>query len=261
MTVVLYGERELLLRAIGDAQLVIAEDVGITKGSDLDVRWRQRTLKTRALAVLDPPEPVKGFRPIDGNFLLFAKDKVPAAWARWAQAHNIKPSAREFPAPENMAAYLASDKSLVRFSPAAAEWYTRVIGTSPLRMDTEMRKLILLGRQSVELDELLELLGSQHDIKAERILRALGTAKALELALEVPVKRAIPLMTYLDKALENRKSGWGLMLKTIRIGADRLQYDYWTGVQMFVHACYKSQQGADQLSTAVTLMEAANVVR
>jgi hypothetical protein len=261
MTQILFGERELLVRAIGDAQLIVAPDEGMVKGQELRLRWAQRSLKPKPLAIMDPPEPLKGFNPIDGYFLLFTKDKLPAAWGRWAQANKITPVAKLFPSEDQMRGYLASGKAPVKFTPDAAEWYTRVVGTSPMRLDSELRKILLLGRQHVDLNELLDLIGTQEEMKAEHILKALGTRRALDLAREVPDKRSIPLMAYLDKALENRKNGWSLLLKAIRIGADRKRYSYWTGVQLFVHACYRIEHGSNQVSVALELLEAANVVK
>lgn len=260
MTQILFGERELLIRAIGDVQLIIPEDEGLTTGIALATRWQQRTLKPRPIAVLNPPDPTKRFVPITGHFVLFDKAKVPAAWLRWAQTHKIVPVEKSFPTEGQMVAYLTGGSVGVTFTTEAAEWYTRVIGTSPMRMSNEVRKLLLLGRESVTLDELLDLIAIQEDVKAERILRSLGTKRSLKLAQEVPEDRAIPLIAYLDRALEHRKDGWWLMLKTIRIGADRLQYSYWAGVQVFVHACYKGEKG-DKLSLALQLLSAASMVK
>lgn len=261
MTTILYGQRELLVRAIGDAQLIIADEVGIDKGSDLEMRWRQRTLKPKPLAIMDPPKPTKKFCPIDGYYLLFSDTKLPIDWTRWAEHYGITPVLRDFPPAAAMAAFLASDKALVRFSPDAAEWYTRVMGTSPMRLDSEVRKLILLGRERVELNELLDLIGDPSHVQAEHILRNLGKSQAIALAQKVPIKQAIPLMVYLGRALENRKSGWALMLSVIRLGADRLKYDYWTGVQMFMHACYEAEKKGNQALVTLELMEAADVVK
>ena len=92
-------------------------------------------------------------------------------------------------------------------------------------------------------------------MKAERINRTLGTAQACKLALLVDPKRAIPLMGYLTKSLEMRRSGWWLALQVVKKAGMDKRFDFWTGVQIFTHYCYQANQpGAGEMDLLLDLM-------
>jgi hypothetical protein len=240
MTQIIYGERELILRAVEHAEVLVADDVGLTSSSCLETRWRQKSFSKKPLAIMNPPEPGKKLRPVEGYFILFDKTKIPKAWLDWASKNKVQTVPKFYPEPDQMKAYLTS-KSPVKFSSEAAEWYTRVVGTSPIRMETELAKLLLLSKTSVDLTTLLTCIAGEETLKAERVLATLGTKEAIRLAKSVPPEKSIGLLAYLQKAIEHRHNEWGLYLKIVWLGANKKQYDYWTGVQIFAHLCYKSK--------------------
>jgi hypothetical protein len=261
MTQVLYGDREALLRLIGDARFVSASDEKLDK-HQLESLWRRRRVGVREnLAILNPPEPTKNFTPRAGSFLLFEKDKVPAAWQRWCEAAHIKPIACPPLDEKFVQAALTGGVDNVEFTKEAAGWYSAMAGTSLARMENELAKLALLGVTKVSKSKAVELIGGEEAVKAEKILRALGTQEALVLAQQVEPKKAIPLIVYLTKATENRTGSQHLALKAIRRGGDLVRFDYWTGVQMFVHYCYNlNRRGADEASLLLALLATCGVV-
>lgn len=259
MTQIIYGERELIIRAVENAEVLVADEVGLTSTSAFETRWRQKSFKKKALAILNPPDPGKKLSPMAGYFVLFDKPKLPKAWLEWATKHRVTVIPKFYPEPDQMQGYLMN-KSPVKFTQEAAAWYVRVVGTSPMRMEAEIKKLLMIGKESVDLETLLLCIASEETLKAERILNALGTKEAIKLATLVPPEKAVGLLAYLQKALEYRHSEWGLFLKTIWLGANQKRYDYWTGIQMFVHACYKSKKES-KVDVALELYELANVVK
>lgn len=257
MTQIIYGERELVTRAVENVEILVAEDAGIINTSILETRWRQKSLKAQPLAILNPPEPGKKFKPIPGYFLLFDKPKLPKAWLDWATKNKLKVTPKFYPEEDQMKAYLVT-VSPVKFTPEAAAWYVRFIGTSPARMEAELAKLVLLGKKEVDLQTILSCAASEETSKAERILMALGTKEAIKLVAKVPPEKAISLMAYLQKATENRHNEWGLLLKLIWAGANKKRYDYWTGIQMFAHLCYKSKT-SNKIDLTLEVYRLANV--
>lgn len=258
MTTLLFGDRELMVRMIGSARLLVASDEALDKAG-FESLWRRRSLRPQPLAILNPPEPSKVVTPVAGNFLLFEK-RVPAAWGRWATAHRLKPTELATLEPNFIQAALQHGSDIVRFTPDAAEWYVRIIGCSLSRMELELAKFERLGVTKVDLKTALTHIGGHEDMKAERILKALGTPQVLKLGLQVETKKAIPLMAYLQKSLEFRKNDWSTAVRVVRKGGDNKRFDYWTGVQMFLHHTLLPSGSPREIDAMLALMNAAGVV-
>lgn len=266
MTQILRGERDLLVRSVQGMKVVVANAADVeTDKHAFDQIWRRTSFKPEPLAVLNPPKEItKHIKPRPGYVLLFAEDylhggKMPAAWVRWATEHGIAVKALAHPTAEMTAQVLTSGVTGITFTPGAAEWYIRVVGTSQARLETELSKLVVSGITHVDREKIVLLVGGVEDLKAERLLKALGTPAACKLALDVPVKKAIPLMVYLDRALAHRKNSWALALSTIRKGGDLKRYTYWTGVQMFAHYCLRTVERASPEQMADDLIELSDL--
>ncbi len=261
---IMFGDRELMVSLVGDAQLLVASEDDITD-KNLDTVWRQLSIKRRPMAILNPPNEVpKDFAPRKGCFLLFEenarfKDGIPAAWYKWAKTNAVEVVPVRKATEDGTVKYLIEGMLGITFTKEAAAWYARVVGTSLLRMQVEHDKLRSLGLARVGLDQTIEIIGGTEEVRADKINRALGTPEACKLALEVDPKRAIPLIGYLTKALEMRKSTWWLALQVVKKGAMDKRFDFVTGVQVFTQYCYRTNQQKDQMGPMLELMQLCGV--
>lgn len=243
MTVILFGERELMLAQAPTQRVVVCPDESIEKGSQLELPWRQNSLRPCTVAFIDPPDPVKAITPRPDRVLMLpGEPRKP--WKEWAAKHNIPMQACQHPPANQFVYMLTSGASGITFTEDAAEWYARMVGTSRIRLENELIKFAVMGKTRVTREMVITLIGGFEDLKADRVLKALGTARACKLALEVTEKRAMPLLGYFDKALQHRKNSWWLAVHYVREGMIAKMLTPWSAVQVFVQYCYETQNSS-----------------
>lgn len=248
MTKLLHGNRELLVASTGVARLVVFSDGELTDRDFIGI-WHRRKLKPEPLAILNPPaKPPVGLKPVAGHYLLFDVEHksygqgLTKEWNAWARSNKLHvETLRDLP-PRLLEESFTSGMFGVTFTEEAAEWYTRVVGTSLQRQQRELDKLLLAGVSHVDLDTALHVIGGQEETKAERILKSLGTRLACTLVLEVSNNNAYRLFTYLEIPLRNRKSPWVIGLLALRRALEIKTLEAQSALQLFAQYCYKSKQ-------------------
>lgn len=264
MTKLLHGNRELLVASTGLARLVVFSDGELSDKEFVGI-WQRRKLKPEPLAVLNPPtKPPAGLLPVKGHYLLFDNEHKSYAqgltkeWNAWARSHKLQVETLRDLQPRLLEESFTSGMFGVTFTEEAAEWYTRVVGTSLQRQQRELDKLLLAGVTEVDLDTALAVIGGQEETKAERILKNLGSQLACRLVLEVSNNNAYRLFTYLEIPLRNRKSPWVMGLLALRRAMEIKTLEAQSAIQLFAQYCYKSKQ-TDELEALGELLAIAKL--
>ena len=265
MTQMLHGNRELMVASTGGARLLVLSDGEIPEGEFTGL-WHRRKLKPEPLAILNPPtKPPKDFKPVAGHFLLFDqehksyKDGLTKEWSAWARSNKVHVTTLREVRPELVYQSLVAGVFDVTFTEEAAEWYTRVIGTSLLRQQREIDKFQMCGINQVDLETATHVIGGVEETKAERILKALGTARACQLVLEVTPNNAYRLFTYLEIPLRNRKSPWLIALLALRRAMEIKTLESQSALQLFVQYCYRAKHTGDDLTPMTDILRIARL--
>lgn len=260
MTQIYYGDRELLVAQANNFQLIVCSEENSGRGltsREFEVVWRRRELRPQPRAFLNPPALPDDLSPLPDTMILFEENKkysegIPADWYRWSRKKQVPVDHLSHVSDAFIQEMLVSGLLGIALMPEAAEWYTRAIGPSRIRLNHEIQKLCacIPGDQPVSLDKALQIIGDDKQIKAEQLLRVLGTRSACKLALQITAEEAPRLLVYLEKALNHRKNIWPLALKTVQVAARQRIYDSWTGIQIFVHFCYQTHNKTPQMQAA-----------
>lgn len=263
MSRIYFGERELIVETAPFNRLINCKEEGFEKGSDIEMLWRNQTLKREVLAFLDPPDPIKAIKPRPDRLVLFSKEPT-KPWKAWGAQHSIDMAACWHPAPELFTALLVSGHAGVALTQDAAEWYVRMVGTSTKRLKNELLKFVAGGHTKANLETTILLVGGSEELKAEHLLKALGTAKGCRLALEVPEKRAMQLLHptngYFARSLGNRRNSWPAALQAVHEGVINVTLKPWSAVQIFAQYCYETKSGGKPEADAyVELLEACGL--
>jgi len=261
----LHGNRELMVASTGGAKLLVMSDGEIPETEFIGL-WHRRKLKPEPIAILNPPtKPSKDFKPVAGHFLLFDqehkpyKDGLTKEWSAWARSNKVVVTTLREVRPELIYQSLIGGVFDITFSEEAAEWYVRVVGTSLMRQQCEMDKLQMCGIDQVDLETAVRVIGGAEDVKAERILKALGTAKACALVLDVTANNAYRLFTYLEIPLRNRKSPWLIALLALRRAMEIKTLDSQSALQLFVQYCYQAKRKGDDLGPMTDILRIARL--
>jgi hypothetical protein len=265
VTELLHGNRELLVASKGNARLIVFSDGEMTESDFLGV-WHRRKLKADPIAVLNPPgKPPKDFKAIQGNYLLFDDQHklyangLTKEWSVWARSNKVQITTLRELNPTLLQQAFTTGAFGVTFTAEAAEWYTRVVGTSMVRQQYELDKLLTCGVTEVDLETALQVIGGAEETKAERILRALGTPLACRLVTEVSNNNAYRLFTYLEIPLRNKKSPWVIGLIALRRAMEIKTLDAQSAIQLFAQYCLKSKAAGDSLSSLSELLRIARL--
>jgi hypothetical protein len=251
LTCVFFGERELIVDATTAHETIDCSLENIVKGSQLELYWRQQSIKPKILAFINPPDPVKSIEPRPDRFVLITGEPR-KAWKEWTSKHKVALKACRYPEENTFAQMLVTGAAGVTLTQAAADWYVRMVGTSFLRLSNELIKLSCVPKNTIDCDDLILLIGGVEELKAEKVLKSLGTATACRLALEVSEQRSMPLLGYMDKALQHRRNSWWFALKSIQEGIIRKRLTPWAAVQVFVQYCYETAK-TDRLEADLML--------
>lgn len=251
MTCVFFGERELIVDQVNTHEIIDCSLENITKGSQLELYWRQQSLKPKIIGFINPPDPVKSIMPRPDR-IIFISGEPRKAWKEWISNNKVIMKACRYPDSDTFLQMLTTGAAGVTLTKSAAEWYVRVVGTSFLRLSNELTKLTLLDKQPIDLEDLILIVGGFEELKAEKVLKTLGTATACKLALEVAEHRSMPLLGYMDKALQHRRNSWWFALKIIQEGIMAKRLSPWAAVQVFAQYCYETAK-TDRLEADIML--------